>query len=95
VVVKKSRTGGKRRLRKCTARLVSGLLTSTVNPTATKATLSRHGRVVATGTLRRRDGHAAFEFDTSLALSRGPYNLTITRGTGAQVTSTNERITLT
>jgi hypothetical protein len=80
---------------KCTTKVVSGTISFTTASDALKATLSRHGRLTATGTVRSVDGHTEFVSNDSGVLSSGRYMLTITRKTGGHITTTHQTITIT
>jgi hypothetical protein len=62
---------------------------------ATKATLSRNGHLLATGTARTVNGHIEFLSSNPRVLSRGLYTLTITHKAGRHITTTHQAITIT
>ncbi len=80
---------------RCTAKLVSGAIKLEVARLTARATLSRRGHVVATGTVRTVDGHLEFVSSNSRILPRGRYTLTITRKSDRHVTEIREAITIT
>ena len=92
--VTKNVKGKKKTSQKCKTSLVSGPVSFTTTSAAVKATLSRHGRVAATGTVRTVDGHAEFVSSNSRVLPRGRYTLTITRKTDKHTITTHQTITI-
>jgi hypothetical protein len=64
---------------KCTGKLVSGPVKFTVSGKAVQATLSRHRRIVASGTLVSSDTRTQGVFVVSRRVSAGWYTLTLTR----------------
>jgi len=80
----------------CTTKLVSGTVKLTATASAARATLSRHGRVFATGTIRKVNGHIEFLWSNPrVELLRGHYTLTITRKAGRHTIETRQAITIT
>jgi hypothetical protein len=79
---------------KCTTKIVSGPVKFTAAAAATKATLSRNGRVLAIGTVRRLNGQIEFLSSNPRVLARGRYTLTIARKAGRHITETREAITI-
>jgi hypothetical protein len=92
--VTKQSKGKKKTAQKCTTRLVSGPVSFTTASTAVKATLSRHGHVAATGTVRTVDGHVEFIASGARVLPRGRYTLSIARRAGGHSTTTRQTITI-
>ena len=82
--------GGQR----CTAKLVKGQVKLEAAKLVARATLSRKGHVVATGTVRTVDGHIEFLSSDAHILPRGRFTLTITRKTGRHTIETREAITI-
>jgi hypothetical protein len=80
---------------RCTAKLVSSTVKLEAARPAVRATLSRNGHIVATGTVRTVDGHVEFVANNSRILPRGRYTLTITHKTGRHTIETREAITIT
>jgi hypothetical protein len=79
------RVKGKRRRVKsthqaCTAKRVSGTLKFTTTGTRAKATLSRAGRVYASGTVGISGSQTQGALRLSRRLARGRYTLTLTKG---------------
>jgi hypothetical protein len=79
----------------CTTKLVaSPVFTTAVY--AARATLSRHGRVFATGTLRIPNGHIEFVLSNPrVKLADGRYTLTFSHRAGRHVTEIREAVTIT
>jgi FG-GAP repeat len=90
-IVTCTKKGGKQT---CTTKLVSGPVKLPSTAFAARATISRYGRVFATGTVRKAGGHIEFLSSNARVLPRGRYTLTITRKTGRHVTETREAITI-
>jgi hypothetical protein len=88
---------GKRRIsQQCTTSLVSGPLSFTTTSAAVRAALSRGGRVVATGTVRKIGRHTEFVSSGAHVVPPGRYTLTITRKASRHGTHiTDEMITIT
>jgi hypothetical protein len=82
----------KENTKQCTTSVVSAPESFTTASAA--VTLSRHGHVTATGTVRTIDGRAEFVFDGSLVLPHGRYTLTIFRKTGKHTTATRQTVTI-
>ena len=80
---------------KCTTTLVSGPVSFTTSPAAMKATLSRDGRVTATGTVQTIAGHTDFVSNNSRTLAAGRYTLTIVRKSARHTETTRESLTIT
>ena len=80
----------------CKTKLVSGSVKFMPIASAVRATLSRRGRVFATGTVRTVKGHIEFlSSSPRVTLPRGRYTLTITHKAGRHITETREAITIT
>jgi hypothetical protein len=80
---------------RCTAKLVNGPVKLEAARLVARATLSRKGHVVATGTVRTVDGHMEFLSSDARILPRGRFTLTITRKTGRHTIETRKAITIT
>ncbi len=91
-IVTCTKKGGKQT---CTTKLVTGPVKFTAAASAARATLSRHGKVFATGSVRTVNGHIEFLSSKLGVLRRGRYTLTITRKTGRHITETREAIIIT
>jgi hypothetical protein len=80
LVVKKKGKKVKETEQKCTGKLVSGTVKFTTSGKVVKATLSRTGRVYATGTARmgKRTTEGALKLERTLTAGR--YTLTLSRG---------------
>jgi hypothetical protein len=79
----------------CTTRLLSGPVKFTTAGYTARATLSRHGRVFATGALRIAGGHIEFlSSDPHVRLPHGRYTLTFSRTTDKHTTETREAIAI-
>lgn len=87
-----TKKGGKQT---CTTKLVTGPVKFTTAAAARKATLSRHGKVFAIGSVRKVNGHIEFLSSDPRTLPRGRYTLTIARKTAGHITETREAITIT
>jgi hypothetical protein len=74
---------------------VSGPVKFTTAGAATKATLSRRGKVFATGTaVRTVRGHLTLRLTPLRILPGGRYTLTITHKTRGKITASREGITI-
>ena len=91
-IVTCTKKGGKQT---CTTKLVSGPVKFTATASAARATLSRHGKVFATGSARKVKGQIEFLSSDPRVLPRGRYTLTITRKAGRHITTTHQAITIT
>jgi hypothetical protein len=86
----------KRGKQMCTTKLVSGPVKFTATASAVRATLSRRGRVLATGTVRTVDGHIEFLASNSrVELPHGRCTLTISRKAGRHTIAIRQAITIT
>jgi hypothetical protein len=70
----------KRHVQKCVGKLVSGKVKFTVTGKLVKATLSRNGRIYASGDLVAERGGTAGALTLRRRLTRGRYTLTMSRG---------------
>jgi Divergent InlB B-repeat domain/Collagen triple helix repeat (20 copies) len=77
---------------KCTTKTVSGTVKFTTS--STRATLSRHGIVYATGTASNARGHMRLRLTPSRGLRPGSYMLTLVGGAGRHETIRSESVTL-
>jgi hypothetical protein len=91
-IVTCTKKGGKQT---CTTKLVTGPVKFTATASAARATLSRHGKVFATGSARTVNGHIEFLSSDPRVLPRGRYTLTITHKAGRHITTTHQAITIT
>jgi hypothetical protein len=91
-IVTCTKKGGKQT---CTTKLGTGPVKFMATASAARATLSRHGKVFATGTVRKVNGHIEFLSSKSGVLPNGRYTLTITHKIGRHITETHEAITIT
>jgi hypothetical protein len=92
-IVTCTKKGGKQT---CTTKLVTGPVKLMTTALAARATLSRRGRVVATGTVRKVNGHIEFLLrDPRVALPHGRYTLTFSHQTGRHTTTIRQTITIT
>jgi hypothetical protein len=82
----------KKTVQKCTSSLVSAPVSFTTSSAAFKAKLSRHGRIVATGTAVRLAGRVEFLSSSSAQLRKGSYTLTVTSESDGYTLTTREKI---
>jgi WD40 repeat protein len=78
---------------RCTTKLVTGPVPLRTSSRVVKATLSRNGRFLATGTVDTVHGRAEF-VSSGAGVPRGACTLTITRKTGKHTTTTYQAITI-
>jgi hypothetical protein len=94
MAVTKMVRGKRKTSQKCTTSLVSGPVSFATSSATAKATLSRKGRVVATGTLRTIGGRAEFVSSSARVLPPGRYTLTVRRKTGRHTIARRQTITI-
>jgi hypothetical protein len=73
---------GKKKVQKCTTKLVSGPLTLRAAIASAHATLSRHGVVYAAGVAHTNRGRLSLRLRSAHRLRQGRYTLTLTIGRG-------------
>jgi hypothetical protein len=78
----------------CTTKLLSGTLKLTAAGSATRATLSRHGVLYASGVARAAHGHMSLRLRPLRSLQPGEYTLTLIKGRGRHQRTTRASFVL-